>query len=1678
MHTIAENYISRQHIKNALEARRRHILWVLSLFVVLSVFWVLKLTGITMAGEAFCGIEEHAHGIECGQYLLICEKEEQEPHSHSESCIAPQLICTMEETEGHSHADTCFEKTLICTETEQPAHTHGDGCYGTVYTCGKEESEPHTHSESCRETVMVCTLAETEAHSHTEECIQQTLICTDKSAEHSHTEGCYEEKTICGKEESAGHSHTESCSETKLVCTLPEGEGHTHSAQCGSEQLICTLTETTGHTHTDVCYTANLICTAEETEGHTHSESCYTAGIGFGCGLLEAGGHTHTAECITAETQLGCGKEITEGHTHGEECMQFTGACLIEEHIHDESCYSNINADLETSADWEATIGGVVIGARPSENLVAVAQSQLGYTESQQNFELDENGNRNGYTRYGQWYGNPYGQWNTMFVSFCLHYSQLQGIPMSSGAETMRIEWDSTGLYIPAEAMQPAGGELLFLDKNGNGAADAVAIVTAYSDGQITVIEGDLENKVAETTYSLEDGVVMGYGVIPDMSGIMTLAETDTIAQTVTYSTSLFDGTRHFVLYTQSGNNYYAIDGNANAVQIFIDAQGNITSNVADPNTLLWTFEYCGTYDNRNTYYIQNVATGRYMHPYRDSNTNHGATLTGRWESAIYPVSTGFKIRGARQNAYAYLQNNTTFTDTSTYNAGSTFYLGRTAARCTVWLDGTQGGLEHLTGSPNTPYSVAEGGTIQLPTTWTSSDKYAYKLRGWYDITNGRYYRPGDTLTVTGNTVLYADWVAATYDIGIFNAQVADTVSTNSFITTHMFDYNYLLNIHSSRAEITANASGHSETWSMVTSGNVLHGNKPTLDFIFVDNDSGGRLCIPNNRSSHNVYPGAGVVTPGIYSDTIGELLFSTENIYNPDTGEGIIGKTYLGTGDHLFQIMTDPSDEHYGYYYYDSKRNAASYNQSNNRFYVYEYLSGTSDAIGSTNSDFLPLNSPYANTNGQTVGTYTYNGVDGEYEGVTHYRYDSKYNSGNYNSADAVQTDYAYGMRSDVRFYLPNEPGSGGNKDLIGQDMQFKFSGDDDLWVLIDGKLVLDIGGIHGAESGTIDFSTGEVTVQGKAQDSLIDLGITAGDHTMSILYLERGSSLSNCSIYFNLAPRFALQIKKEDVLSQNLLNGAQFTVYEDLACTQPAELWESEAAYFADLEDGVLNSSQSTFTVTNGTAKIWGMGSGNTYYIKETKAPDKEGYTLAQGIIRLTIERDGLATYNVDIISDANGNGPSNGYTVHGVTIDEATQTAYITVTNAQNWVQEITSVEAVKIWEDDIDHSGDYVTVYLTVTDDDGTVRRIREMILSAENNWTYTWTNLPKKDEDGNEIQYGVSESYEEGYYSTSTKVDKIVIDSTTWAEAVEFLNGDNYLLKSSNGCLATTSDTANTFVWMEEEAAKESPLALWTAMVSDGKVKFTNGAGQTINLNTSSNNYYYNAVKTGGSYQGFTPVQTNSGIRLYINTSRWSNYYIGSRNSNTSMMSATTTSSRATVFTPMKQVRSYEEIDIEDWGFKIVNTPLKEETSLSVTKVWSIPSGDATMYQENQVTVKLLANGVDTGRTVTLTLKNNWTETFRGLPYKDSNGDVITYTVEESWRSERWKASYGPIVSSGGSIPTYSTTVTNTYVPPGGPMLPSTGSFARLAYVYCGFGIMLTSLAIGIRQRRKMERRKQ
>lgn len=178
---------------------------------------------------------------------------------------------------------------------------------------------------------------------------------------------------------------------------------HEHSAECQKKVLVCKLEE------------------AIETESSQIENS-----------------ETSTTEQST--------EQPTSAHVHTDECYE-TVECDIEEHIHIESCYSDVSADLETSDDWEETLSGITRSEKTTENVVLVAKSQFGYEESKLNFEIDENGVKRGITRYGQWYGNDYGEWSAMFVSFCLEYGGASDVPVGSGAESMRLEWNKEGLY-------------------------------------------------------------------------------------------------------------------------------------------------------------------------------------------------------------------------------------------------------------------------------------------------------------------------------------------------------------------------------------------------------------------------------------------------------------------------------------------------------------------------------------------------------------------------------------------------------------------------------------------------------------------------------------------------------------------------------------------------------------------------------------------------------------------------------------------------------------------------------------------------------------------------------------------------------------------------------------------------------------------------------------------------------------------------------------------------------------------------------------------------------------------------------------------------------------------------------------------------------------------------------
>ena len=175
--------------------------------------------------------------------------------------------------------------------------------------------------------------------------------------------------------------------EKKLICGQEE---HIHTDECYTENttLVCQVEERPGHTHTDACYTDEqvLLCQQEEKAGHTHKAECYQGEDELICGQEESEGHTHTAECYGTERVLTCGQDACEAHTHTEDCYKTERilTCEKEEHTHTDDCYSAVtsgdpSADVESRSDWERTMKDVELTGNWSQDVVKIAESQLGY---------------------------------------------------------------------------------------------------------------------------------------------------------------------------------------------------------------------------------------------------------------------------------------------------------------------------------------------------------------------------------------------------------------------------------------------------------------------------------------------------------------------------------------------------------------------------------------------------------------------------------------------------------------------------------------------------------------------------------------------------------------------------------------------------------------------------------------------------------------------------------------------------------------------------------------------------------------------------------------------------------------------------------------------------------------------------------------------------------------------------------------------------------------------------------------------------------------------------------------------------------------------------------------------------------------------------------------------------
>ena len=522
--------------------------------VVFCTTYALILPALTL--EKQCDIPEHTHTDACYAQVTsvekrvpVCSAKTLEIHQHTADCYDSEgnLTCGYADFVVHQHDSACYDENgnLWCPLPEIEAHEHTGSCYALPETYAPEV---HTHTDDCytvERGKLICTESTKPAHVHTDDCYTETsaLVCEE---DHEHTESCYEttRELTCGNTEEPAHQHTDQCYEQikTLICDLP-----TDSAEDAQPVLVCTKPEIVLHRHTPGCYDAdgNLICGKIQVLEHQHTDACFetveepadtetltctdTAHVHtarcYGTWKLVCGQeeHTHSKACTAVESEetVFCGKDA---HTHGEACRDENGelVCGTEEHTHSLACYADPGADVETAELWEQTFAGVTLTGNWRQDTLAIAETQLGYAESTKNYVVAEDGETvKGYTRYGAWCGEPYGDWNVMFLTFCLHYAGVEGVPPDRDCGGWVTSWADA--FEPAQSHTPAVGDLVLFDRDGDGTADRAGLVAQITDSGFAAMEGDAEDAVRLLTYGADDPGILGYINLPEGAKEFTL---------------------------------------------------------------------------------------------------------------------------------------------------------------------------------------------------------------------------------------------------------------------------------------------------------------------------------------------------------------------------------------------------------------------------------------------------------------------------------------------------------------------------------------------------------------------------------------------------------------------------------------------------------------------------------------------------------------------------------------------------------------------------------------------------------------------------------------------------------------------------------------------------------------------------------------------------------------------------------------------------------------------------------------------------------------------------------------------------------------------------------------------------------------------------------------------------
>ena len=375
--------------------------------------------------------------------------------------------------------------------------------------------------------------------------------------EHTHTADCYTKVLTCGYEEGELENADEVAAAAATSQPTVEAEPmplslepqiefvpHEHTEDCYTEVQTLTCMEEE-HVHDDDCFDpedGSLICDKFE---HTHDESCYTTEYELTCGLEDGElveqvveptqsaelAAMAVAEPVALEPMVDTVEPIY--HHHTDACYEEVLTCPLPEHHHTVACLSDTSADLETPEEWQAANAEAVMTGNWAEDLVSVAQTQLGYEQSEKNFEIDpaDGVTLRYYSRYGQSYGNPYGEWDVMFLSYCLKYAGIpqSAIPQEASVLALRSSMSDMDWLLDNEDGSAADvGDIVIynkyvtrtvaVDSSADGAADGLDdLFSTDAEGENGVELEESGASALDTAPAAEDMTTLDTPDLPDI---------------------------------------------------------------------------------------------------------------------------------------------------------------------------------------------------------------------------------------------------------------------------------------------------------------------------------------------------------------------------------------------------------------------------------------------------------------------------------------------------------------------------------------------------------------------------------------------------------------------------------------------------------------------------------------------------------------------------------------------------------------------------------------------------------------------------------------------------------------------------------------------------------------------------------------------------------------------------------------------------------------------------------------------------------------------------------------------------------------------------------------------------------------------------------------------------------